>query len=94
MNSGFDFYEKMKFRKAAWLIMHKLKPDAGYDVYEAKLNDQDWEVRLEAVKALGELDSAALAIHEQALDSILDQDHDSDVQRAAEEVLAKLRAGK
>ena len=89
-----DFGDRMDIRQAAWLVMHKLKPGAGYDVYEAKLNENDRGVRLETVKALGELDAAALAPHEQALAQAAEEDRVSAVRRAAEEALAKLRVGK
>ena len=79
---------------AARVVMHKLEPAAGHmDAVVAKLEDSDWHVRQAAVQTLGELDLASLAQHEQAIAKAAMEDEDKDVRDAADEVLAKLRAG-
>ena len=65
------------------------------DAVVAKLEDSNSIVRKAAVVMLGKLESATLAPFEQAIaKAATKEDEDSDVRRAADEVLAKLRAGK
>ena len=58
-------------RKTACLVMHTLKPSAGYDTY-AKLDDSVWEVRVAAVETLSKLDATALAPHLPAIVATLE----------------------
>ena len=60
----------------------------------AKLDDSEKIVRQAAAQSLGKLDLATLAQHEQAIAKAAKEDKDYGVRRAADEVLAKLRAGK
>ena len=72
-----------------------LTTSAGHmDAVIARLEDSDYYVRGTAVETLGKLEPAALAQHEQAIAKAAEEDEDSDVRRAAANVLAKLQAGK
>ena len=82
-------------RRAACLVMHRLKPSAGYDTV-AKLEDLDGypdaDTRLEALKTLGKLDAATLAQHEQCLARVAGPGWEERVVReAAAQLLAELR---
>ena len=82
-------------RKAACLVMHRLKPSAGYDTV-AKLEDLDGypdaDTRLDALKTLGKLDAATLAQHEQCLARVAGPGWEARVVReAAAQLLAELR---
>ena len=83
-------------RRAAVKTLGKLQPAAlaqhGAAIV-AKLEDSKWQVRQAAVETLGKLDVADLAQHEQAIAKAAKEDKDSNVRRAADKLLGKLRAG-
>ena len=63
-------------------------------VFATKLEDSNSRVRRAAVDTLGKLDVATLALYEQAMAKAAKEDEYLDVRHAADEVLAKLQAGK